>query len=239
MGYYAAELSRVFESFSNNTRTLETVRDQVRASLANVNPAGFPVGPVFTYLYMLTDAMFESSLWGRDTIKCVGCNVIVSERAGYPCAQTVYKHVELMARYKNGYMLSHWLNELKISRAFGRCPKCKNGLTRIEVPDVAPPVLYFAIDDPLIKFDPALNISVSGTCVRYALRSVIYIGNHHFTTRIVKENGDVWYHDGIETGSTSSAEGNIHSHDPQFLNTCDRNGDVQEACGVVYAIVDL
>jgi hypothetical protein len=236
---YTAQLAKGWESFAEGTRALETVRDQVRASLAHDNPAGFPAGPVFTYLYMLTDAVFGTSVWGRDTIKCVACNLIASERAGYPCTRTVYKHAGLSSRYKQDYMLSHWLNDLKISRAIGRCRICKSGLARIEVPDVAPPVLYFAVDDPMIKFDPALNISVGGMGVRYVLRSVIYVGNHHFTSRIIKENGDVWYHDGIETKSTSIAEGNIHSLDPAFLNTCVRHGDVQDACGVLYAIVDL
>ncbi|KAJ7300894.1 hypothetical protein DFH08DRAFT_724840 [Mycena albidolilacea] len=84
-------------------------------------------------------------------------------------------------------------------------------------------------------FYPSRNFVLSGV---YALKSVIYVGNHHFTSRIIKENGDVWYPDGIETKSTSIAEGNIHSQDPAF-NTCVRHGDVQDACGVLYAIVDL
>ncbi|KAJ7310828.1 hypothetical protein DFH08DRAFT_667300, partial [Mycena albidolilacea] len=50
---------------------------------------------------------------------------------------------------------------------------------------------------------------VSGNTVRYALRGVIYSGENHFTARVIKDNGAVWYHDGIETGSTTIAEGSI------------------------------
>jgi hypothetical protein len=158
---------------------------------------------------------------------------------GYPCTRSVYINENLAARYKGEYMLSHWLNALKISRAVGRCFVCGKGLAVIEVPNMAPPVLHFAIDDPCIKFDPALNISVGDSVVRYALRSVIYIGNNHFTTRIVKENGDIWYHDSIKTGATSISDGNMHSAELGFLNTCDRDGIRQQACGVLYAVVDL
>ncbi|KAJ7321525.1 hypothetical protein DFH08DRAFT_650032, partial [Mycena albidolilacea] len=56
-----------------------------------------------------------------------------------------------------------------------------------------------------------INITVAGVPVRYALRSVIYSGSNHFISRIIKENGDIWYHDGIETCATSVAEGNLHS----------------------------
>jgi hypothetical protein len=136
-------------------------------------------------------------------------------------------------------MLSHWLNTIKISRAVGRCIGCGKGLARIEVPYIVPPVLHFTIDNPCIKFDLILNISVGGMAVRYALRSVMYIGNNHFTTRIIKENGDIWYHDSIKTGTNSISDGNMHSTEPGFLNTCDRDGIKQQACGVIYAVVDL
>ncbi|KAJ7318343.1 hypothetical protein DFH08DRAFT_714817 [Mycena albidolilacea] len=204
---YTDQLGKGFESYALKTRTSETVRDQVRRSLATANPTGFPNGPEFTFLYMLTDTMFGSCFWGRETLKCLKCNLVDNVTQGYPCTRTVYKDVGLKATYKDEYMLSHWLNALKISRTFGRCTVCKGGLARIEVPVIAPPVLHFALDDSSIRLDPSFNITVWQATVRYALRSVIYIGNHHFTTRILKENGDVWFHDGIETGLTCIAEG--------------------------------
>jgi hypothetical protein len=115
---------------------------------------------------------------------------------------------------------------------------CKNGLARVEVPDVAPPIMHFALSDPLIVLDPALNVMVSQIAVRYALRFVLYMGGNHFTTRMIKENGDIWYHDGIETGVSTVAEGNIHSKDSLFMNTCMRNDEVRQACGALYALIN-
>jgi hypothetical protein len=235
---FTKQLGQGFESYSMKTRSLETVRNQVRKSLANANPNGFPNGPVFTYLDILTDTMFGQRFWGRDTTKCMTCDLVGVDTQGYPCTRTVYKDAALKARYKEEYMLSHWLNTLRISRANGRCTACQNSLARIEIPVTAPPILHFALDDTLMRLDPAFNITVGGTAVRYALRSVIYIGNHHFTSRIVKKNGDIWFHDGIEMGITSIPEGNVHSQGPWFLNTCKRNGDTRTACGAIYAVVD-
>ncbi|KAJ6521402.1 hypothetical protein B0H10DRAFT_1865246 [Mycena sp. CBHHK59/15] len=53
----------------------------------------------------------------------------------------------------------------------------------------------------------------------YSLRGVIYSGESHFTCRVIKPDGESWYHDGIETGRKSESEGSIHSKDPKFLST--------------------
>ncbi|KAJ7304792.1 hypothetical protein DFH08DRAFT_620599, partial [Mycena albidolilacea] len=54
---YTDQLGKGFEAYSMKTRSLETVRNQVRNSLAIANPTGFPTGSAFTYLYILTDTM--------------------------------------------------------------------------------------------------------------------------------------------------------------------------------------
>ncbi|KAJ7859246.1 hypothetical protein B0H13DRAFT_2028711, partial [Mycena leptocephala] len=89
-----------------------------------------------------------------------------------------------------------------------------------------------------ILLDPTLILNVTGTKVRYALRGVIYSGSNHFTWRIVAENGECWYHDGIETGTTSEPEGCIHDKPVTFLLKCIRPDISRNAAGVLYAIVD-
>ncbi|KAJ7259962.1 hypothetical protein B0H12DRAFT_1014264, partial [Mycena haematopus] len=44
----------------------------------------------------------------------------------------------------------------------------------------------------------------------------LYYADNHFTCRIIKGNGDFWYHDGIELGSNVEAQGNIHTQSPNF-----------------------
>ncbi|KAJ6550746.1 hypothetical protein B0H10DRAFT_1723445, partial [Mycena sp. CBHHK59/15] len=51
----------------------------------------------------------------------------------------------------------------------------------------------------------------------YALSAVIYSGNVHFTSRIIRPNGSVWYHDVIETGKQSQSEGLLFTLDANFL----------------------
>ncbi|KAJ6501356.1 hypothetical protein DFH09DRAFT_944726 [Mycena vulgaris] len=67
--------------------------------------------------------------------------------------------------------------------------------------DEVPDILYLSIEDPGINLAPAIHIGVSENRHRFALRGIIYAGNNHFTSRIIKEDGSVWYHDGISTGN--------------------------------------
>ncbi|KAJ7205355.1 hypothetical protein C8J57DRAFT_1258864 [Mycena rebaudengoi] len=69
----------------------------------------------------------------------------------------------------------------------------------------------------------------------YAIRGVIYLTKQHFTARLVKPNGAIWYHDGILTGSTCEQDGLLHVLPPTFLNACNVEGDIGEAVGVLYA----
>ncbi|KAJ7204255.1 hypothetical protein C8J57DRAFT_1542277 [Mycena rebaudengoi] len=63
-----------------------------------------------------------------------------------------------------------------------------------------------------IALDPYLTFTrADGEEVVLCLRGVVYHGGSHFTSRIVDSHGDVWFHDGITTRSTSVYEGNLGS----------------------------
>ncbi|KAJ7927081.1 hypothetical protein B0H13DRAFT_1599006 [Mycena leptocephala] len=103
--------------------------------------------------------------------------------------------------------------------------------------DVAPPCFYLSLTDATVLIDSAVNLIVGTLTERYALRGVIYEGEEHFTCRIIKPNGDAWYHDGIDTGRECVFEGSVHTstREPSFLNTCVRGETVKSVTGVIYA----
>ncbi|KAJ6486021.1 hypothetical protein DFH09DRAFT_948971, partial [Mycena vulgaris] len=41
-------------------------------------------------------------------------------------------------------------------------------------------------------------------------RGIIYAGNNHFASRPIKENGSVWYHDGINTRNKCEYDGQFN-----------------------------
>ncbi|KAI0788943.1 hypothetical protein BC629DRAFT_1273008, partial [Irpex lacteus] len=57
----------------------------------------------------------------------------------------------------------------------------------------------------------------------YKLIGIIYYGNNHFTSRIISNSGDIWYHDGIETQSQCQYEGNIATCNPDIFYTTKHN----------------
>jgi hypothetical protein len=54
---------------------------------------------------------------------------------------------------------------------------------------------------------------LSGTPVSLKMRGMIYVGQGHFTCRVVGKDGSMFFHDGIiTTGRNCIPEGNYSSH---------------------------
>ncbi|KAJ7237791.1 hypothetical protein C8J57DRAFT_1439129 [Mycena rebaudengoi] len=121
------------------------------------------------------------------------------------------------------------------STADYKCPLCSSNLRKHTALTASPPFLYFSVSDNNITYDTAINSLVGNSNHRYAIRGGIYLTKQHFTARLVKLNGALWYHDGILTGSTCEQDGLLHVLPPTFFNTCNVEGDIGEAVGVLYA----
>ena len=55
------------------------------------------------------------------------------------------------------------------------------------------------------------------------LKGIIYIGNNHFTARIIDAKKNVWFYDGISTGKTCRYEKSLSAFTEKKLMTCDNN----------------
>ncbi|KAJ7026390.1 hypothetical protein C8F04DRAFT_966400 [Mycena alexandri] len=87
--------------------------------------------------------------------------------------------------------------------------------------------------------DAAVHLTVKDTRYRYNLAGVVYHGRNHFTSRIVKPNGKIWYHDGLLTGSKCVTDGLMSSFDSSYLNSStDIDGIKRTAVGVIYSLMD-
>jgi hypothetical protein len=63
------------------------------------------------------------------------------------------------------------------------------------------------------------------------LRGLVYHGYYHFTCQIVDQSGNIWYHDGMSTGRTSTKEGKFGTVSQPNLKMC-RN---RKLCLMIYA----
>ncbi|KAJ6480466.1 hypothetical protein C8R47DRAFT_1050141 [Mycena vitilis] len=64
------------------------------------------------------------------------------------------------------------------------------------------------------------------------LRGIVYGGQGHFTCRLIRKDGRMWFHDGITTGRNCLPEANFHAiEDRLVLHKC---GEKKAVC-VIYA----
>jgi len=84
-----------------------------------------------------------------------------------------------------------------------RCASCNDILYRNSNFLSAPDLLILHIP----YADAKINTSFKFLNKSYSLRGVIYYGSNHYTSCIVSENKNVWYHDRIQTGKNMIFEG--------------------------------
>jgi hypothetical protein len=65
--------------------------------------------------------------------------------------------------------------------------------------------LLFALA-PWIKIDDSLIFNIKNSSKCYILKGIIYTNGHHFTSRLIDKNFNIWYHDGQTTQSHCQKE---------------------------------
>jgi hypothetical protein len=81
-------------------------------------------------------------------------------------------------------------------------------------------VLVFEINSRNIKVSKTLKFQQEGENVVLDIRGLIYLGDFHFTSRIIGTDGILWYHDGITTRSSCENEGDFNKFSSRNLLKC-------------------
>ena len=92
-----------------------------------------------------------------------------------------------------------------------KCQFCESLLVRTFTFIHNPFLLAFDVSANVDIIDKSLVLPVNGNNYMYSLRSIMYYGDNHFTSHIITPAGLIWFHDGIETGTSMEYEGNISS----------------------------
>ena len=83
-----------------------------------------------------------------------------------------------------------------------------------------PSVLVLEIDSQNMKINKTLKFVQDNETVVLDVRGLIYHGNFHFTSCIIRNNNNVWYHDRMTTGSICENEGDFDSFSTKKLLNC-------------------
>ena len=122
---------------------------------------------------------------------------------------------------------SEWMR-INSYNATSSCQTCGQAMNIETVFVTAPPLVILEFANSSIEIDHSLEIKISDETHKYDLAGVIYykLEDQHFVSNIITADKQLWFHDGLTTGSQLVYSGSLLSC-PQ-LTTC-RGGSASAA----------
>ena len=208
-----------WQKHSYGIKTLESARDDMRRFLHQLAPSSFrwaqftSVSHIIMYMFTfpVNTMVFK--------YRCTNNHVTQSRTPDNTCL--IYAG---STRYAS---ISEWMSTMS-EETNKNCITCNEKLTNIK--EFAFPLPFIALDfsGQTIQIDVTFIVPINNAEISYRLCGIIYFGNSHFTSRVIYDNGMVWFHDGIETGQKLIYEGILNGC--ISLNQC--NG--KEAIVAIY-----
>ena len=201
-----------FEMVQQGQRSFEQVRDHIRRSLEIEEPDYFRFGG-FTCLMTLWDHIlrtpqivrktyYQCENEHRDRVRCeysAACGIGVNPNHCISLSQWMFPQPELSPR---------------------SCSSCTEVLFIYHEYMSAQPLLALEFAGHRLKIDNQISIMIENTTEHiYNLVGIIYYGDDHFTARIISEDEQIWFHDGITTKHTTQYDGSLTLNCPE-LYTC-------------------
>lgn len=219
-----ALLSKLTGHFNGNSDDIisytTTIRQSVRDILHAQDPVTYPNGPVGTDIYALVRELLKAS---EDTqsqyYSCQSCHYSSESEGACNILWDTSKQIWKNSLYKGGsykgQSVTAWMGAIFNQKTSQMCPQCERTLHQCIRYDEPP--AFIALNIHNIKADICTEVTLPDHPERYRLCGLIYFGKFHFTCRVVDRHGDVWFHDGMKTGSNLVPEGNVLSLNSSLL----------------------
>jgi hypothetical protein len=196
--------------------SLESARDNVRQMLYNKEPVKFPMGASYISVIDLATAVSDVSQPVASTVfECVECDHSVQTRSEITCFVELQRAVLDIQQTDT---VAQILGRLLSMRTNRQCSECSGEMLKNTYVEDAPQLLILHIPYTDVKISQKIKFAGKSLC----LRGVVYYGNHHYTSRIIDEDRNVWFHDGISTGSSSQSHGSAAKVKSQYFNKCNQ-----------------
>src|SRR6267154_2109532 len=178
--------------------------------LYSQNPAQFPYGTRGTSVTALISAIpAPDECVAISSPECTSCEY--SEPTMNDGLEFILYEKEAASK-----SASHWLCSLE-HETHKKCPDCSCALKQPISFKSAPSVLVFEINSQNMKISKTLKFVQDNETVVLDVRGLIYHGNFHFTSRIIGNDNNVWYHDGMTMGNICENEGDFDSFSTKKL----------------------
>ncbi|KAF9521759.1 hypothetical protein CPB83DRAFT_921983, partial [Crepidotus variabilis] len=195
-----ADLAVQFDYKNQGLCSINEARNEIRRGLHSQKPNIFPLGKIGTDIGDLLSEMF-SNKYQKISVEthCATCDPANPKRV----TESDDNCLDFILSNKHRTISKHFSTWQDGDRTCGTC----NSLCRIS--------RRFAQNPQLMIFGLQVNISISKTiklihedksATNLHLRGIIYGGGGHFVARLITLGKDVWFHDGIATGSACQIE---------------------------------
>jgi hypothetical protein len=204
------------------TLTFEGARDHMRILLHSFNQLEFPMGRRGMLVTSLVSKLTGDTAFGSVISTCEVC------RSAHSLVLEG-KHM-LTLNEMEGVDVATLLGAVGSPKL--SCTVCLNvaSMTRTAYLDEIPSVIALETKaTPGVQF----RLTHNSGAIAYRLRGLIYWGEFHFVSRIIDRSGQVWFHDGMTTGSSCQWEGIIDlSSDTEWM----RKAGSKTLCYCIYTV---
>ncbi|KAF8896912.1 hypothetical protein CPB84DRAFT_1681957 [Gymnopilus junonius] len=235
---YMSKLANELKKSIENQQMIENARDAMRVQFQQNIPDHFPTGHCYTSINYLCEYLLNVE-------RQCGSISLICDNDNCQYSSQLVSFGEYMRIFPNSnHLQSPDLQNL--STFFGWehanihtvtkhiCPLCcdcglSQNLKTSVVMQRMPYIIFWMFHRQ------ELNVLSSDCDYVFRLHGIIYSGQGHFVSRIIDDQGTIWFHDGITTGSHCKKEKRMEEIPHQeWLNTCRMMGEEKPAIIMVY-----
>ena len=205
------KLGQDFAKHGTGTQSLEAARDSLRRQLAQISAEQFKWGELTSVHHVMQYLLTTAGTTIESYLECS------QHHNAEHALQAVSNCYVVSAGTTSPVSISQWMADWKEPTQH-QCTTCGRQMNMMFQFHQPWHLIAFDFAWQRTEIDPELLVHVNGDNVLYKLRGIIYFGENHFTSRIISEMGQTWFHDGITTGQSVIYEGDVQ--DVRALNMC-------------------
>jgi hypothetical protein len=213
---YLGILAYGFGKVLEGDASLEVIRNVMRGQLHEIDPQAFPMGANSASVGELAFRMMSSdNVISESQLMCSTCDYSEDEidhDLGYT----------LIAKHGTPLSTLKWVTGLEKPNT-KKCPDCSSSLIKQLYYTDIPKLMVFEYPNTKIKTSHKIRFKTDNAITVLHLRGIVYHGENHFTSRIISPEGNIWFHDGISTGSTCEIDGHLKTTTDRALYECKGN----------------
>ncbi|KAH6885993.1 hypothetical protein BKA70DRAFT_1123454, partial [Coprinopsis sp. MPI-PUGE-AT-0042] len=193
LGPFMAHVAHWFDKIQ--PLTLEQVHDEIRQSLMAAYPDLFPQGRHLTSMEHLLGKLLGDVEVAHTILKCPTCALTIDD--------DLFSLSQLTTLYSN-----YWLH----NQMYCTCgPDSRMDSLLVRTREIS--IVVMEVVDRRMQLEPKISLKTSENKeIQLTLQGLIYLGNAHFSSRIIDLEGRIWHHDGATTGRVCQFDGHRDSN---------------------------